>query len=54
MFFGHQLSEFEIKEILEYETIYYIGAKKELKPNPDNFDDDRGDYRIVSGDHISY
>jgi dual specificity tyrosine-phosphorylation-regulated kinase 2/3/4 len=45
---------------LEYTTIYYLGHTI-TKPRPgksssDNygFDDDRGDYRIVTGDQIAY
>lgn len=55
------LSEYECKEILEYQSVYYIGAKSEKKPatldnttNNHGYDDERGDYLVVMRDHLAY
>lgn len=55
------LSDYERKEILDYPNVYFIGARSDKKPamrdNPTNnysYDDDRGDYQIVNGDHLAY
>ncbi|KAI0085397.1 hypothetical protein BDY19DRAFT_444646 [Irpex rosettiformis] len=55
------LSEYECKEILEYQSVYYIGAKSDKKPatldnttNNHGYDDERGDYLIVMRDHLAY
>ncbi|KAF6764958.1 CMGC/DYRK/DYRK2 protein kinase [Ephemerocybe angulata] len=58
---AQSLSEYERKEILDYPSIYCIGSqswKKRASPdNPANnfgYDDERGDYQIVMGDHLAY
>ncbi|KAI0807072.1 hypothetical protein C8Q74DRAFT_1362620 [Fomes fomentarius] len=55
------LSEYECKEILDYDSIYYIGARSEKKlATPENttnnhgYDDERGDYQVVNHDHLAY
>jgi dual specificity tyrosine-phosphorylation-regulated kinase 2/3/4 len=56
------LNIFERGEIVDYKEIYFCGtqtAKKrvgDLKAEGANFgyDDDRGDYQIVEGDHLAY
>lgn len=55
------LSEYERKEILDYPSVYCIGANSEKKPatlgNPTNnygYDDERGDYLVVKHDHLAY
>ncbi|KAI9759794.1 MAG: hypothetical protein M4579_002093 [Chaenotheca gracillima] len=56
------LNIFERGEIVDYKEIYFCGnqnAKKhvgDLNAQAANFgyDDDRGDYNIVNGDHLSY
>jgi dual specificity tyrosine-phosphorylation-regulated kinase 2/3/4 len=55
------LSEYERQEILDYTSIYYIGAKSKKKPSTTadstqnhGYDDDRGDYHIVNNDHLGY
>jgi dual specificity tyrosine-phosphorylation-regulated kinase 2/3/4 len=55
------LSEFEKNEILEYSSIYYFGAHRQKRTtsagsstNNNGFDDERGDYLAVMGDHIAY
>ena len=57
----HQLSDYERKEILNFPSVYYIGANSEKKPaHPDKptnnfgYDDERGDYLIVNHDHLAY
>ncbi|KAL8670930.1 MAG: hypothetical protein Q9168_004545 [Polycauliona sp. 1 TL-2023] len=57
-----QLNIFERGEIIDYRDIYFCGldhAKKhvgDLSAETANFgyDDERGDYNIVKGDHLSY
>ena len=57
-----QLNIFERGEVVDYKDIYFCGtqnAKKhvgDLSTGVTNFgyDDDRGDYNIVTGDHLSY
>ena len=55
------LSEYERKEVLDYPSVYYYGAKSKKKlANPDTstnnygYDDDRGDYLVVNRDHLAY
>ncbi|KAI0340710.1 hypothetical protein BDW22DRAFT_1398476 [Trametopsis cervina] len=55
------LSEYECKEILEYPSVYYIGARSDKKPatventtNNHGYDDERGDYLVVMRDHLAY
>ncbi|KAF8964084.1 hypothetical protein BDZ97DRAFT_1919317 [Flammula alnicola] len=57
----HHLSEYERKEILDYPSVYCIGADSKKKPavldNPANnygYDDERGDYLVVNHDHLAY
>lgn len=57
----HALSEYERKEVLEYPNVYCIGSQSSKKratlDNPTNnygYDDERGDYNIVVGDHLAY
>lgn len=57
------LSDFERKEILDYPQVYFIGARSGKKPasatrdnktNNYGYDDERGDYLVVTGDHLAY
>ena len=55
------LSEYERKEILDYPSIYCIGANSKKKPaTPESsssnfgYDDERGDYLVVPHDHLAY
>ncbi|KAJ7470446.1 CMGC/DYRK/DYRK2 protein kinase [Mycena latifolia] len=55
------LSEFERKEILDFPSVYCIGARSKKKAavldnsiNNYGYDDDRGDYLIVNHDHLAY
>ncbi|KAH7889868.1 hypothetical protein F5I97DRAFT_1801876 [Phlebopus sp. FC_14] len=55
------LSPYEREEVLNYAQVYCIGAgsqKKQAHPDmPGNnfgYDDDRGDYLVVNGDHLAY
>lgn len=58
-YFKYLLSPFEQSEILEYNEIFYLGLSAEKIKNYTvsmnyGYDDDRGDYKIVLGDHIAY
>jgi dual specificity tyrosine-phosphorylation-regulated kinase 2/3/4 len=55
------LSDYERQEILDYPSVYYIGAGSEKKlahperlTNNYGYDDDRGDYLVVDRDHLGY
>mmetsp|Transcript_6714 Transcript_6714/g.11943 ORF Transcript_6714/g.11943 Transcript_6714/m.11943 type:complete len:302 (+) Transcript_6714:1960-2865(+) len=53
------LTNYEQSEILEFKQIYYLGqkatkAKTDLNGINYGYDDERGDYTIVMGDHIAY
>ena len=55
------LSEYECKEILDYPSVYYIGAKSDKKratldntTNNHGYDDERGDYQVIIHDHLAY
>jgi dual specificity tyrosine-phosphorylation-regulated kinase 2/3/4 len=56
------LNIFERGEIIDFKDIYFCGTQKakkhvgDLKSQNANFgyDDDRGDYQIVIGDHLAY
>jgi dual specificity tyrosine-phosphorylation-regulated kinase 2/3/4 len=56
------LNIFERGEIIDFKDIYFCGTQKakkhvgDLKSQSANFgyDDDRGDYQIVIGDHLAY
>ena len=57
--FSSQLTSYEHSEILSYADIYFIGlGSKKIKNNINStnygYDDERGDYKISIGDHISY
>lgn len=54
------LSDFERKEVLDYDRIYFTPAKR-IYREPQNgatynhgYDDERGDYLVVNGDHMCY
>lgn len=58
---AHYLCDYEKKEVLEYPSVYFIGAKSKKKmASPDHstnnysYDDDRGDYQVIMGDHLAY
>jgi hypothetical protein len=54
--FDAELSDFEKGEILDYNTIYYMGngvAKANLEPMT-GYDDDKGDYNTYVGEQINY
>jgi dual specificity tyrosine-phosphorylation-regulated kinase 2/3/4 len=55
------LSEYERKEILDFESVYFYGQRSHKKPatldnstNNHGYDDDRGDYLVVNHDHLAY
>jgi dual specificity tyrosine-phosphorylation-regulated kinase 2/3/4 len=54
------LSDYERKEVLDYDRIYYAPLKR-VKREPQNgstynygYDDERGDYLVINGDHMCY
>lgn len=58
---AQHLSPYEREEMLNHSLVYFIGAgsqKKQADPDvPTNnfgYDDDRGDYLVVQGDHLAY
>ncbi|KAI6019703.1 hypothetical protein F5J12DRAFT_925847 [Pisolithus orientalis] len=58
---ARHLCPYEREEMLNHSLIYFIGAgsqKKQADPDiPTNnfgYDDDRGDYLVVHGDHLAY
>eukprot|EP00826_Nyctotherus_ovalis_P026954 TRINITY_DN2100_c0_g2_i7.p1 TRINITY_DN2100_c0_g2~~TRINITY_DN2100_c0_g2_i7.p1 ORF type:complete len:319 (+),score=93.10 TRINITY_DN2100_c0_g2_i7:290-1246(+) len=54
--FAADLSDFEKGEILDYQTVYYMGngiAKANLEPLT-GYDDDKGDYNTYVGEQINY
>ncbi|CDO74724.1 hypothetical protein BN946_scf184593.g6 [Trametes cinnabarina] len=55
------LSEYERKEILECDNVYYIGARSDKhmatldnSTNNYGYDDERGDYLVVKHDHLAF
>ena len=58
--YNDYLTAYEKKEILEYKSIYYFGqnAQKiqatEQEEINFGYDNDRGDYNYVVGDHVAY
>jgi dual specificity tyrosine-phosphorylation-regulated kinase 2/3/4 len=58
----HNLNIFERGEIVDYSDIYFCGTSRARKivGDPANtatnfgYDDERGDYNIVEGDHLAY
>ncbi|OMJ90070.1 hypothetical protein SteCoe_7651 [Stentor coeruleus] len=56
--FSSSLNAYEQTEILSYSEIYYIGSGitkiKTTSLNNFGFDDEKGDYKILIGDHIVY
>ncbi|SOV03392.1 related to putative dual specificity protein kinase pom1 [Ustilago sp. UG-2017a] len=60
--YGNRMSDFELQEIFNYSEIYYCGqnAKRKYmatveKPDQNHgFDDERGDYNVISRDHLAF
>ncbi len=58
--FMNQLTDYEMGEILDYQQVYFLGLEAmKIKGSPANefnygYDDERGDYKTVKHDHISY
>lgn len=54
------LSEFEEGEVLDYQQVWFVGdkahklMKTSVNANNYGYDDDRGDYHIVTHDHLAY
>jgi serine/threonine protein kinase len=58
--FSDKLSDYEKNEILDYKNIYFLGKDADkilsdpLSEHNYGFDDERGDYNVVVGDHIAF
>ncbi|KZV61322.1 hypothetical protein PENSPDRAFT_619246 [Peniophora sp. CONT] len=56
----NQLSDYEQQEILEFTSAYFLGGSGKKPAHPDRptnnfgYDDERGDYLVVNGDHLAY
>lgn len=55
------MAPFEKSEVLDFPKVYYIGAHSEkVKATPEipannyGYDDERGDYLVINGDHLAY
>jgi dual specificity tyrosine-phosphorylation-regulated kinase 2/3/4 len=56
------LTDYEKGEILDFNHIYFVGKRKDVKKIKGNplypynfgYDDDQGDYKVVMGDHVGY
>ena len=55
------LADYELREILDYQSVYYIGNKNNKKlatrdnaANNHGYDDERGDYIVINHDHLAY
>lgn len=58
---AQHLSEYEREEVLDFPAVYYYGkgskkkmARPDVSTNNYSYDDDRGDYLVVNGDHLAY
>lgn len=55
-----RLSDFERKEVLDFDQIYFVPQSRIIRPlQPGGeynhgYDDERGDYLVVEGDHLCY
>jgi dual specificity tyrosine-phosphorylation-regulated kinase 2/3/4 len=56
-----KMTDFERKEVLDYETIYFSPQREITRPADSKgqrynhgYDDERGDYLVVEGDHMCY
>ncbi|CAG8509566.1 8536_t:CDS:10 [Ambispora leptoticha] len=59
--YGQYLSLYERTEILDYPNVYFVGPNAQKKAaSPEltgcnfGYDDERGDYLVVTGDHLCY
>ncbi|GMK57095.1 hypothetical protein CspeluHIS016_0309350 [Cutaneotrichosporon spelunceum] len=56
----NSLSDYERKEVLDFDFIYYMARGVKRPKQPDGkiynhgYDDERGDYIVVEGDHLCY
>jgi dual specificity tyrosine-phosphorylation-regulated kinase 2/3/4 len=68
-FYIKELTDYEKGEVLDYEQVYFLGKSREAKNDPavatrdggeenqvfnHGYDDDKGDYKVVVGDHVGY
>jgi dual specificity tyrosine-phosphorylation-regulated kinase 2/3/4 len=51
------MTDYERKEVLDYDLIYYAPANRVARPSGgynNGYDDERGDYVVVNDDHLCY
>lgn len=51
--YREELTAYEISEILSFETVFYLG-KEANKAQNSTFDNEKGDYVPILGDHMAY
>lgn len=58
---GSHLSPFEREEILDYPSVHHVGqgsnkkqATVDVTTNNHGYDDERGDYLVLTNDHLAY
>ncbi|KAL0578420.1 serine/threonine protein kinase, CMGC, dual-specificity [Marasmius crinis-equi] len=58
---SQHLCEYERKEILDHPAVYYVGSRSkknmatlDVSANNYGYDDDRGDYQVITRDHLAY
>lgn len=56
-----KMSDYERKEVLDFDRVYYSPPSRISRPTGENgaiynhgYDDERGDYLVVNGDHLCY
>ncbi len=58
--FSEQLTQYEQGEILDHQEVFFLGLKAAKVKQPGinainfGFDDERGDYHVIQGDHLAY
>ena len=56
--FSEEFNKIEQIEVMDYESVFFLGTRDKIKPslegNNSGYDDERGDYIITMGDHIAY
>ena len=54
--FAYLLTEYEKTEVMEYPVVYFVGSPNKVSGGEFNhgYDDEEGDYKIITGDHIGY
>ncbi|CAO3661321.1 unnamed protein product [Rhizopus microsporus] len=53
-YYGKYLSRYEKEEIQTYTCVYFVGSHAKKKYEENEFDDEKGNYKIVLQDHLAY